>query len=702
MDLYNLVAIVASEKKIFKMKAESDSFRVAPKREEPYIEPTFSKVEYHSERPTVILVSAVGATGKSTLAQVLSNQTGLPLLDLGKHKPVGDNTLTGLLTSAFPVGDLSGIFDGLSKGAYGVIIDGVDEGRSKTTEKAFYAFLDDVIRLSSPGSNTTFVLLGRTQTLEECWLYLTDKGAATGLIAIEPFGLEAARKYIDEFTGAAKSAFSSQYLEVRDHILSTLAAAFSVESTAKANKFASFIGYPPVLDAIVTLLRKEPNYHRIRSRLGGAAPGDIEVELLYRITECIAEREKQQKVNPNVLELLIADLPDHDRDTILGGVFGLEAQCMRLVAYCLKKQIRLEEIQEPLINDRYEEQIAPWLLEHPFISGRAFRNVVFEGAALAVLVSSDKPLAVQLGLEYLNSHKYNYHFVYFLHRATADKRIPIACLQALLGSALEFVSTDAFVNISVEGSEPLQNLDGPTGTAISTEIGILMGPDAKKSRTFQFQSEVIEGVPVRLGGQLSSTYVSLPCEVQIASSHEIEFTTPVYISAAKVSINGPSIVLRGSSKHPDFKFVLLEASVVESNVASIQTNGIDFIVAVNNRSGLAFPIIQFVQDAQRLPADAQLREKYLRLRRILVQFRSHSRGTMARFKPKIENERVAGNPIGQAILNRLLADKVLWLEDSHYFLDPKQVDKHLGITWLNLQKGQTTERLIQYLGSIKA
>jgi hypothetical protein len=75
---------------------------------------------------------------------------------------------------------------------------------------------------------------------------------------------------------------------------------------------------------------------------------------------------------------------------------------------------------------------------------------------------------------------------------------------------------------------------------------------------------------------------------------------------------------------------------------------------------------------------------------------------MARFKPKIENERVAGNRIGQAILGRLLADQVLRLENSFYFLDPKQVDRHLGITWLNLQKGQTTERLIQYLASIEA
>jgi len=77
------------------------------------------------------------------------------------------------------------------------------------------------------------------------------------------------------------------------------------------------------------------------------------------------------------------------------------------------------------------------------------------------------------------------------------------------------------------------------------------------------------------------------------------------------------------------------------------------------------------------------------------------RGTMARFRPKIENERVAGNEVGQAILHRLLADGILTAEARFYFLDPKNVDKHLGISWLDLQKGQTSEKLIQYLRSIR-
>jgi len=124
----------------------------------PYIHPAFQKYIFDTEQPPIILISAVGATGKTALAENLSRDIGLPLFDLAKHKPVGDNTLTGLLTSAFEVKQISAVLEGLSTGTFGVIIDGVDEGRSKTNEKAFEAFLDDIARLCSAESGPTFVM----------------------------------------------------------------------------------------------------------------------------------------------------------------------------------------------------------------------------------------------------------------------------------------------------------------------------------------------------------------------------------------------------------------------------------------------------------------------------------------------------------------------------------------------------------------
>jgi hypothetical protein len=79
---------------------------------------------------------------------------------------------------------------------------------------------------------------------------------------------------------------------------------------------------------------------------------------------------------------------------------------------------------------------------------------------------------------------------------------------------------------------------------------------------------------------------------------------------------------------------------------------------------LTYPTIQYVEDKQTLFRDPLLKEKYLRLRRILVHFRSHSKGALAKYRHKIEHERVLRNALGENILRQLMKDKILTLDGS--------------------------------------
>lgn len=700
MNFYNLKSIITAQKYGIEMKSPTDSFALAGERAAPYIEPTFTKVEFENEKPAVILISAVGATGKSTLANVLSSQTGLPLLDLGKHKPVGADTLTGLLTSAFPVTELSRVFEGIGTGSFGVIIDGIDEGRSKTNERAFEAFLDDVFRLCEHASHTSFVLLGRTQIVEDCWLYLALKGVSTGLITIAPFGLEKAREYIDAFTRGPGSSHPDEYREARDQILDLLGAAFKESSVESDQNFLSFIGYPPVLDAIVTLLLEEKNYHRIIGALKESDANDVEIKLLYRIVEYILSRERDQKVLPNIINPLIEDLSQKSAE-IKERVFKADEQCIRLVAHCLGRQISLGQIGEPLLDEKYEAQLLSWLPEHPFITGQQFRNAIFEAVALSNLILSSRPEALGIATDYASKHKSNYHLIYLLHRMAGGATIPISTLPLILSSAQEFRSRTASVEIHVDGpdADDFEDLTSAS-QLVEIEIEILMGSEGEASKTFIFQSAVDRGAIVRLGQRLSTTYVSLPGEILISNPQELEFTAPLEISAKRIILQSPSLVLRPSSSPPSEKDVILRAETMESTVETILVNGANFVLAVADREGLTYPAIRYVEEKQILLKDPLLKEKYLRLRRILVQFRSHSKGALAKYKHKIEHERVLRNDVGRAILKRLLEDGIIRLDGSFYFLEPEKADLRLGISWLNLRKGQTSAKLEQYLQSV--
>jgi hypothetical protein len=61
---------------------------------------------------------------------------------------------------------------------------------------------------------------------------------------------------------------------------------------------------------------------------------------------------------------------------------------------------------------------------------------------------------------------------------------------------------------------------------------------------------------------------------------------------------------------------------------------------------------------------------------------------------------VLGNDTGWAILDRLKKDGILTLSGNFYFLQPENVNAHLGISWEDLRKGRTSAKLLEYLGSV--
>lgn len=696
MNFHNLQSLIGSRKRTFTMKEETVSFAVAPDRQAAYIEPSFTKNEFETERPQVLLVSAVGATGKSTLAQILSSRLQLPLLSLASHKPVGDNTITGLLTTSFAVETLSDIFQCVRSGEFGIIIDGIDEGRSKTTEQAFHAFLDNVASLSGDAASPSFVLLGRTQILEECWLYLDNKGISTGLLTIDPFSLEQARSYIDSFTDGLASAHAIQYQETRNLILTKLSAAFNADDATTEGTFLSFIGYPPVLDAIVTLFEKEKNYHRLKEQLGHSASNEIEIDLLLKIADYILARERDDKVFPNIVQDLLRMLPKGS-EVNSERIFDREEQCVRLISHILGATVPCSHIPGPVLNARYEEQLAPFIVEHPFVNSREFRNAIFEAVTLSILIASNNPNYHDLAIRYVDKHKDNYYLVYLLDLLAHNRQIPVRCLRVLLGAALEFRATNASVDVTVLGPDIEEMV---VNTLLDIEIELAVGANSVGSKTFSFYCNFSLGETINLGSRLSSAYISLPGSVSLGGTRETELIAPIEISVQSLGIRSESLVLRPqSSANPDTQ-IFLQAEKVQSDVINLTMPGVDFTIAVEDADGLTYPLVQHIQKKEIIPQDLAIKEKYLRLRKILTHFRSHSRGSMAKYRNKIENPRIAGNPIGRAVLTRLVQDGVLVLNDPIYFLQPSRVDELLGISWPDLRRGVTSERLQQYLRSI--
>ena len=115
----------------------------------------------------IILVSAAGAVGKTTLAREIAYHTGAIYVDLAQSEPVGGHTLTGSLVN-------SELYERWRDQSISVLIDGLDEARLRTKPEAFEAFIYDVYRCSK-GRHLPTVLFGRSVSIQDTWLILSEK-----------------------------------------------------------------------------------------------------------------------------------------------------------------------------------------------------------------------------------------------------------------------------------------------------------------------------------------------------------------------------------------------------------------------------------------------------------------------------------------------------------------------------------------------
>ena len=165
-------------------------------REAPIALSTELSANSDPERSSILLVSAPGAVGKSTLARQIAYATGAVYLDLATAEPVGGNTLSGGLVR-------SGLFSKWEDQSTAVIIDGLDEARLRVTQEALQAFLYDVAELSK-GRELPTVLFGRTGAVQDTWLVLVDSDVELAVLEIGYYGAEAAVDFTEARLRAAR------------------------------------------------------------------------------------------------------------------------------------------------------------------------------------------------------------------------------------------------------------------------------------------------------------------------------------------------------------------------------------------------------------------------------------------------------------------------------------------------------------------
>ena len=218
-------------------------------------------------KPQVVIISAAGAVGKSTLANELAYKKHAPIWDLAKASAVGENSVTGQLTTSFGFELAAKVSEKLHTGELFLIVDALDEARVKANEAGFEAFIRNIAEIVKRSQGTGFVLLARTQTAETTWLLLADAGIPVSLVVIQPFTRKQAEQFIenriqhfDSLAAKRIADYREPFVEARDLILDQLQRAVGGQDAIRDEAAREFLGYAPVLETVAVLLAKEGNY----------------------------------------------------------------------------------------------------------------------------------------------------------------------------------------------------------------------------------------------------------------------------------------------------------------------------------------------------------------------------------------------------------------------------------------------------------
>ncbi len=308
----------------------------------PDIKP--STIIEQPDQPKVIIISAAGAVGKSTLAKEIAYRKQSPIWDLAKAKAVGEDSVTGQITSAFGFEIAAQVSQQLLKGRLFLLIDALDEAIVKANEAGYEAFIANIAEIAKDSTGTPFILLGRTQTAETTWLLLDHLGISASLLTIQPFTREQAEQYIEarisNFDPLARRRIEEHrgpFLNARNLILDHLQRAVVGDGQISDNAAREFLGYAPVLETVAVLLAKEGNYHEFIESLNsiGSQEMDRPLSVLNHVVTRLLEREQTQKLQVNIkpaLETVAeeagwdswSDLysPDEQRARLLGLILG--------------------------------------------------------------------------------------------------------------------------------------------------------------------------------------------------------------------------------------------------------------------------------------------------------------------------------------------------------------------------------------------
>lgn len=635
-------------------------------KEAPLTKSTEPSSASDPQNSPIILISAPGAVGKSTLARQLAFATNAVYVDLAKADPVGGNAISGGLVR-------SGLYSSWQSQTTTLIIDGLDEARLRVTQEAFKAFLEDVAQLSRDRRLPT-VLFGRTGAIQDAWLLLADCGVDAPVLEIGYYNEADSVDFAMARVRAMRP--NSSHVAVEREAVQLLLRRLRDETVADGDRFA---GYAPVLQAIAERVGREDNSAALVAKImGGAQPITLQV-----VVSSILERERGKidglKFETDGLTGKLY-LPDEQLDRLVARIYSLEPPAM--------PHMKAADV------NTYSTALETWVAEHPFLNGPYQASSAVFDAIISVRALRNPISAETAALRELRRGAAANPFLseFYLPGTITTQPVflPPEHIGIIYASLRARLSLGDTASLLVEAPEEAKDEQ-----ALTAQVEITLARrGSERPRILSFNTEQT-GV-LRLGSYVEDVDLMVPLShVEIGPGPEAVFFAPINIQCERLTIAASRMIVEcapGSSNAA----VFLEADTSNgSQVTSVPVLRGHASLAVVWPSARLHPWTSFAT-APSVDADPRVEEGLRRFRRFVTAFRSHSKGNLARYVEKIDHERMTKGA-GHAVLNRMKSEGILTQAGAMYFLDPSRLGELTGATYADCMSRRFSAKAIAFV-----
>ena len=639
---------------------------------------------------SVLLVSAPGAVGKTTLAKQVCARTGSVYVDLAHAGTVGADTLLGGLYRA-------NLLSSWTEGRLGLIIDALDEARMRVTDASFLDFLSEVVRLASTEpSQPRIVLFGRTGAIDDARFWLEASGLKEehiGVMEIGFYGPQKSAEFAESVLRAIRNRRNGAVPgEVEQRAIRLILEQLRNRTGAEGQRFA---GYAPVLRAVAERVANETgNMQNFVNEIGNnpqASPITLD-----RIASGILERD-QQKV-----ETLIGDLPE----PLLKQLYNPEEQLDRLSADLYGTPLpTLPSDMKPHETAAYDTALDTWMPEHPFLDGKGRASCAVFEAHICVHALRRHKSATALSRQLELGRKAN-PFLLELYRAAAgDSRaghepVPAEHVGLMYASVRSRLSRAEWASLEVSELDDCEN-------HAPLEFEINIGRNGEEVQLYEAGLDADSSM--KFGPDLEDINIdassSLDVELGCGSAY-LNVVAPVSIACKSLLIHAQHMAVSNQPGRTtqETELAYFETSELISDMQKTpQVHGTTTALEVNwkwESQTYPYPWTGYEAGTDAAPiADPVIEEIHRRLRKFVVVCKA-GLGELGRHATKFENNRM-GRGWGKKVLDALVKEKVFRKAGHFYYLDPSRLSEVTGLTYGDCRRGKSTPTSVGFATQVR-